>query len=94
MTGAIVIPLSTAPTYDLESIRRYALAGAAEEKLLASIQRLIVLPRKKRPTCISEAIAPHNKYFGVMLPFTPLPYEPDCKSFHYRCCFMLSIFGM
>ena len=61
-------------SYDLESIRRYALAGAAEEKLLTSIQRPIVLLRKKNPNCISEAVAPGNKYFGVMLPYTPLHY--------------------
>ena len=36
-------------SYDLESVRQYALAGAAEEKLLTSIQRPIVLLRKKSP---------------------------------------------
>ena len=61
-------------SYDLESIRRYALAGTAEEKLLASIQRPIVLLRKKHPNCISKEVAPNNKYFGVMLPYTPLHY--------------------
>ena len=61
-------------SYDLESIRRYALAGATEEKLLTSIQRPIVLLRKKNPNCISEEVAPNNKYFGVMLPYTPLHY--------------------
>ena len=63
-----------AMSYDLESIRRYARAEAAEEKLLTSIQRPIVLLRKKNPNCISEAVAPGNKYFGVMLPYTPLHY--------------------
>ena len=59
---------------DLETIRRYALAGAAEEKILTSIQRPIVLLRKKNPNCISAEVAPNNKYFGVMLPYTPLHY--------------------
>jgi hydrogenase maturation protein HypF len=59
---------------DLETIRRYALAGAAEEKILTSIQRPIVLLRKKNPNCISTEVAPNNKYFGVMLPYTPLHY--------------------
>ena len=61
-------------SYDLESIRRYARADAAEEKLLTSIQRPIVLLRKKNPNCISKEVAPKNKYFGVMLPYTPLHY--------------------
>ena len=60
--------------YDLESIRRYALVEAAEEKLLTSIQRPIVLLRKKNPNRISKEVAPNNKYFAVMLPYTPLHY--------------------
>jgi hydrogenase maturation protein HypF len=42
--------------------------------LLTSIQRPIVLLRKKIPNSISEQVAPRNKYFGVMLPYTPLHY--------------------
>ena len=61
-------------SYDLESIRRYAQVGAAEEKLLTSIQRPIVLLPKKETNCISAEVAPHNKYFGVMLPYAPLHY--------------------
>jgi hydrogenase maturation protein HypF len=61
-------------SFDLESVCRYALAGATEKILLTSIQRPIVLLRKKIPNCISEAVAPNNKYFGVMLPYTPLHY--------------------
>jgi hydrogenase maturation protein HypF len=61
-------------SYDIERIRRYAFIDAADEKLLTSIQRPIVLLRKKEPNSISEQIAPFNKYFGVMLPYTPLHY--------------------
>jgi hydrogenase maturation protein HypF len=61
-------------SYDLETIRRYALVGAAEEKMLTSIQRPIVLLRKKKANCISAEVAPNNKYFGVMLPYAPLHY--------------------
>ncbi|MGD8293172.1 MAG: carbamoyltransferase HypF, partial [Desulfobacterales bacterium] len=61
-------------SYDLESICRYARVGAAEEKLLTSIQRPIVLLSKKETNCISAEVAPHNKYFGVMLPYAPLHY--------------------
>ena len=59
---------------DLESIREYARVGPEEETLLTSIQRPIVLLRKKNPSAISETVAPGNKYWGVMLPYTPLHY--------------------
>ncbi len=61
-------------SFDLDSIRRYAVTEAADEKLLTSIQRPIVLLRKRHFNCISEEVAPNNKYFGVMLPYTPLHY--------------------
>ena len=33
-----------------------------------------MLLKKKTPNCIAEEVAPRNKYFGVMLPYTPLHY--------------------
>ena len=59
---------------DVESVRQYARVGPEEEKLLTSIQRPIVLLEKKKPNAISEEVAPRNRYFGVMLPYTPLHY--------------------
>ena len=59
---------------DLKSIRKYARVGTQEEKLLTSIQRPIVLLQKRKPNPISTAVAPGNKYWGVMLPYTPLHY--------------------
>jgi hydrogenase maturation protein HypF len=59
---------------DLENIRQYAMVQPEEEKLLTSIQRPIVLLQKRTPNSISEAVAPRNKYWGVMLPYTPLHY--------------------
>ena len=59
---------------DLDSIRKYAWVRSEEEALLTSIQRPIVLLQKKNPNPISEAVAPGNKYWGVMLPYTPLHY--------------------
>jgi hydrogenase maturation protein HypF len=59
---------------DLAGIRKYARVEPEEEKLLTSIQRPIVLLKKKTPNTIAEAVAPRNKYFGVMLPYTPLHY--------------------
>jgi len=59
---------------DLAAVRRYAEVSRDEEVLLSSIQRPIVLLQKKKSGLICEAIAPRNKYFGVMLPYTPLHY--------------------
>jgi hydrogenase maturation protein HypF len=59
---------------DLERIYRYARVDREEEQMLTSIQRPIVLLRKKIPNTISDTVAPRNHYFGVMLPYTPLHY--------------------
>jgi hydrogenase maturation protein HypF len=61
-------------SYDLATIRRYAEVNAEAEKLIGSIQRPIVLLKKKTPNAISDQVAPRNNYFGVMLPYTPLHY--------------------
>jgi len=59
---------------NLASIRKYARVRPEEEALLTSIQRPIVLLQKKNPSAVSEAVAPGNSYWGVMLPYTPLHY--------------------
>ena len=61
-------------SWDLATIRRYAEVNQDEESLLSSIQRPIVLLKKKKSGLLCEAVAPRNKYFGVMLPYTPLHY--------------------
>jgi hydrogenase maturation protein HypF len=53
-------------------VRAIARVQAAEEKLLTSIQRPIVLLRKAGNTPIAEEVSPRNRYFGIMLPYTPL----------------------
>ncbi|MBW1643381.1 MAG: carbamoyltransferase HypF, partial [Deltaproteobacteria bacterium] len=50
-----------------------------EQVLLKSIQRPIVILKKKKPGTpdfkpLADAVAPGNKYFGAMLPYTPLHY--------------------
>ena len=57
---------------DLQTVARYARANAAEAALLASGQRPIVLLRKTSPHPLAAAIAPGNRWIGVMLPYTPL----------------------
>jgi hydrogenase maturation protein HypF len=61
-------------TADIERIRQFALFDAAEQRLLTNIQRPIVLLRKREPNPIAVDVAPGNRYFGVMLPYTPLHY--------------------
>ena len=46
----------------------------AERRLLESPQRPIVLLRRKAGSAIAPSVAPHNRYLGVMLPYTPLHY--------------------
>ncbi len=63
-------------TSSIENIRPYVHIDSAEEKLLLSYHRPIVLLKKKRPqgekTSLSAGISPLNSYYGVMLPYTPL----------------------
>ncbi|HSO20536.1 MAG TPA: carbamoyltransferase HypF, partial [Desulfosarcina sp.] len=57
---------------DLAGVRAIARVGDAEADLLTAIQRPIVLLEKREPNPIAASVAPHNRYFGVMLPYTPL----------------------
>jgi len=61
-------------SYSSGQIREYAFIKPEEEKLLNSIRRPIVLLRKKEPNSLAKEVSPNNKYFGVMLPYTPLHY--------------------
>jgi hydrogenase maturation protein HypF len=57
---------------DMAAIQRYALIEPAEESLLRSIQRPIVLLEKTPSHCLADEVAPRNRYVGAMLPYTPL----------------------
>ena len=59
-------------TVDL--IKQYANISKEELDLLISPQRPIVLLEKKAQNNLAADVAPKNKYFGVMLPYTPLHY--------------------
>lgn len=50
-------PFAVMP-YDLESIRRYSLTGAAEEKLLVSIQRPSYCREKRGQTAFQRRLRP------------------------------------
>ena len=57
---------------DLAAARRLAHLSPAEEALLESKERQIVLLRKRPSSPLSPLVAPGNNYIGVMLPYTPL----------------------
>ncbi len=60
---------------DLDVVRRFAIIGDEEARLLTSRQRPIVLLKKADLDAqLSELIAPGNAYVGVMLPYSPLHY--------------------
>jgi len=61
-------------SYGLKQIREYAFIEPEEEKLLNSMQKPVVLLRKKEANPLSRKVSPNNRYFGVMLPYTPLHY--------------------
>jgi hydrogenase maturation protein HypF len=58
----------------IDLIRQYVKVCKEEIELLTSPQRPIVLLKKKIPNSLADDVAPRNKYFGVMLPSTPLHY--------------------
>ncbi|MDQ1330325.1 MAG: hydrogenase maturation protein HypF [Thermodesulfobacteriota bacterium] len=61
-------------SFDMERIKRFAVVEPDEEILLSSYRRPIVLLKKKEPNSLSLEVSPRNKYFGTMLPYTPLHY--------------------
>jgi hydrogenase maturation protein HypF len=59
-------------SHGLDHVSKYAEVTPEEKMLLSSFQRPIVLLKKKQPNPLSNEVAPKNRYFGVMLPYTPL----------------------
>ncbi|MFC1569174.1 carbamoyltransferase HypF [bacterium] len=57
---------------NIKSLRQIAVVSDLEKTVLLSSERPIVLLRKKPTFSLSEYVAPHNPYIGVMLPYTPL----------------------
>jgi len=57
---------------NLKEAREHCLVTEEEEKLLLAPESPIVLLRWKAESSIARAVAPAQKYLGVMLPYTPL----------------------
>ncbi|HWR73713.1 MAG TPA: carbamoyltransferase HypF [Nitrospirota bacterium] len=70
----------------IETVQRFCSLGEAEQAVLLSGIRPVVLLNKKDDQVLSEAVSPNNRYVGVMLPYTPLhtllfryPRERDAR---------------
>ena len=59
---------------DIEKARLIAKINDEEKTLLLSVQRPIVLLKKKNNALISNLVAPSVANLGIMLPYTPLHY--------------------
>jgi len=57
---------------NVTAVHQFAHLSPAEEELLTSKERPILLLRKKANSPLSDLVAPGNNYIGVMLPYTPL----------------------
>ncbi len=57
---------------NLDQARVLALIDEAEERLLLSARRPIVLLRRNPQAPLASAVAPGNRFVGLMLPYTPL----------------------
>jgi hydrogenase maturation protein HypF len=56
----------------VEIVKRYCVVSEAEEALLNSVQRPVVLLEKRSDARIPEAVAPRLRMLGFMLPYSPL----------------------
>lgn len=66
---------------DLRKIEEYACVSDEEAELLETWQRPIVLLRKKTGNRIAPSVAPVSKFFGAMLPYSPLHHLLLAKDF-------------
>jgi hydrogenase maturation protein HypF len=57
---------------DLAAAQALCEIGPAEENLLISSRRPIVLLARRSDAALAEQVAPRNPFVGVMLPYTPL----------------------
>ena len=59
---------------DLKDIQKFCYVSPLEKKLLESVARPILLLKKKNVNLIASDVAPMQKNWGVMLPYSPLHY--------------------
>jgi hydrogenase maturation protein HypF len=57
---------------DLDAADAVAVLGDAERRLLCSVERPIVLARRRDGAALAEGVAPRNPMVGLLLPYSPL----------------------
>lgn len=57
---------------DIKTANEICFINEKEEQLLSGVKRPIVLLKKRPDAPVSDGVAPNQKYFGVMLPYTPI----------------------
>ena len=57
---------------DIHDVKKACEVSAAEEEILAGTRQPVVLLKKRNTAPLPDVIAPAQKTFGIMLPYTPL----------------------
>jgi len=57
---------------DIETVKKYCYLTSKEDELLLSVPRPIVLLKKIGGKDLAWSVVHSNKYFGIMLPYTPV----------------------
>jgi hydrogenase maturation protein HypF len=57
---------------DMNEVKEHCEVSREEEKLLLSVQRPIVILKRKGDSTIAHEVAPYQNTLGVMLPYSPL----------------------
>jgi hydrogenase maturation protein HypF len=57
---------------DIEEVKDHCEVNEEEEKLLLSVERPIVILKRRKDSSIAHAVAPYQDTLGVMLPYSPL----------------------
>lgn len=66
--------------FDLKTVQRFCYVNPFEKKLLSSVPHPILLLKKKNVNLIAPEVAPLQKNWGVMLPYSPLHHLLLAKS--------------
>jgi hydrogenase maturation protein HypF len=57
---------------NMEEVKEHCEVNEAEERLLQSIERPIVILKRRKNSPVAHAVAPYQDTLGVMLPYSPL----------------------
>jgi hydrogenase maturation protein HypF len=57
---------------DLEEVRQHCDVNEEEETVLLSVERPIVILKRRQDSTVAHAVAPYQETLGVMLPYSPL----------------------